>query len=151
VLADLGCGWGHFSFALADLVGSEGKVFSVDLTPKVIAKIQQKAIRTDQHNIEAHASSAADVSFIKDKSIDLFFANGLLCSMAVDRPSAIAEIKRILKSSGHAYLSLGAIPPLGYVDEKEWHAILQGFRIDAGGSYRQKWAVVSLARNVDLV
>lgn len=144
VAVDLGCGWGHYSFALAEIVGSECKVYSVDLAQKVIANIQKKANRKGHFNIEAHASSAADLSFIKDKSVDFVFANGLLCSMAIDRQSAVAEIKRILKPTGHAYISLGAAPPWGYVDETEWDLIMQGFIVGKGGSYKERWAVVSL-------
>lgn len=144
VVADLGCGWGHYSFALADLVGTEGKVYSVDLAQKVISKIQNKAAKGGYHNIDAYASSAADLSFIKDQSVDFVFANGLLCSMAVDRQFAVAEMKRILKPTGHAYISLGAAPPMGFVDESEWDLMLQGFNIDEGGSFKGRWAVVSL-------
>ncbi|MFC1894263.1 hypothetical protein ACFLYR_09695 [Chloroflexota bacterium] len=58
------------------------------------------------------------------------------------------EIKRILKSSGQAYLSLGAGPPLGFVNLVEWETILEGFRVDHGGSFKEKWAVVSLKEGV---
>lgn len=146
-VADIGCGWGHYSFALAGLVGAEGKVYSVDLSPTVISKIRKRATKGGYHNIEAYASSAADLSFIKDQSIDFVFANGLLCSMAVDRQFAVDEMKRILKPTGHAYISLGAAPPLGYVDETEWDLMLRGFNIDQGGSFKEKWAVVSLKEN----
>ena len=40
--ADLCCGWGFYSFALADIVGTEGKVYSVDLSEKCIDSIQKK-------------------------------------------------------------------------------------------------------------
>jgi SAM-dependent methyltransferase len=63
--------------------------------------------------------------------------------MAVDRSSAVAEIKRILKPAGHAYLSLGAAPPWGYVDRAEWSRILEGFRIVEGGAYEERWALVA--------
>ncbi len=143
-VADIGCGWGHFSFALAGAVGPEGKVYSVDLAPKVIAKIQKRAQRGHYLNIEARQSSAADLGFIPDRSVDIIFANGLLCSMAVDRSAAVAEIKRILKPTGHAYLSLGATPPWGYVDEAEWGQILEGFLVVDGGTFKEKWAIVAL-------
>jgi hypothetical protein len=64
--------------------------------------------------------------------------------MAVDRPLAVVELKRILKPTGHAYISLGAAPPLGYVDETKWDLILQGFSVISGGRFKEKWAIVSL-------
>jgi ubiquinone/menaquinone biosynthesis C-methylase UbiE len=78
VVADLGCGPGYYTFALAELVGSEGKVYAVDLGKKSIRALEKKVEKGGYRNIESHASSAADLSFIKDKSVDFVFANGLL-------------------------------------------------------------------------
>ncbi len=64
--------------------------------------------------------------------------------MAQDRQLSVKEIKRILKPKGQAYLSLGAGPPFGFVDQAEWENILEGFKIEKGGSYKEKWAVVSV-------
>ena len=64
--------------------------------------------------------------------------------MADHREAAVNEIKRILKEKGQAYLSLGAGPPFGYVDQEEWEKILKRFRVERGGSYKEKWAVVSV-------
>lgn len=143
VVADIGCGWGHYSFTLAVMVGPEGKVYAIDLARKCIRAIKKKAGKRGCRNIEAHASTAADLSFIKNGTVDFVFANGLLCSMAADRPSAIAEFKRILKPGGRAYLSLGAAPPWGYVDRTEWSQILEEFHVDEGGAYENKWALVT--------
>ncbi len=68
--------------------------------------------------------------------------------MAHDRQLAVNEMKRILKSKGQAYLSLGAGPPLGFVGKAEWEVILEGFIVEQGGSYKEKWAVVSLKQEV---
>jgi len=143
VVADLGCGSGYYAFALAELVGPKGKVYAVDLGKSCIRALEKKAGKSGYRNIEAHASSASDVSFIKDRSVDFVLANGLLCSMAEHRKEAVNEIKRILKREGQAYLSLGAGPPFGYVDQAEWDNILKGFKTEQGGSYKEKWALVS--------
>jgi ubiquinone/menaquinone biosynthesis C-methylase UbiE len=148
VVADIGCGWGYLSFAFADLVGSEGKVYSVDLAKKCIRVIQKKAEKRGYHNIEAHASTAADLNFIPDNSVNLIIANGLLCSMAIDRQMAINEMKRILKPTAMAYLCLGVRPPLGYVNQLDWEGILAGFNVEKGGSFKQMWALVSLQQEV---
>lgn len=144
VVVDLGCGWGHFSLVLAKMVGPEGKVYAVDLADKCIHSLLEKGAGRGLRNIEAHASSASDLSFIPDQSVDFVFANGLLCSMAVGRHSAVSEMKRILKPDGLAYISLGATPPLGYVDQVEWDQILNGFKIEDGGNFKDMWALVSL-------
>ena len=78
VVADLGCATGYYTLALADSVGSEGKVYAVDKNKKSIRVLEKKIEKGGYHNIEAHASSAADLSFIKDRSVDFVFANTLL-------------------------------------------------------------------------
>ena len=147
VVADIGCGWGHYSFALADMVGPGGKIYAVDLAWKCVLAIEKKAEKRGCKVIEVHQSTAADLSFIKDRSVDLVFANGLLCSMAAERPAAVAEIKRIIKTTGRAYLSLGAAPPWGYVDRAEWSRILSGFRVEAGGAYEERWVLVGFGHS----
>jgi hypothetical protein len=68
--------------------------------------------------------------------------------MADHRQLSVNEMKRILKTTGKAYLSLGASPPLGFVDQAEWEKILEGFRVERGGSFKEKWAVVSLKQDL---
>ncbi len=78
VVADLGCATGYYTLALADSVGPEGKVYAVDLNKKCIRALEKKVEKGGYRNIEAHVSSAADLSFIKDSSVDFILANGLL-------------------------------------------------------------------------
>jgi len=78
VVADLGCATGYNTLALADSVGSEGKVYAVDVNKKTIRALEKKVEKGNYRNIEAHASSAADLSFIKDRSVDFVLASGLL-------------------------------------------------------------------------
>ena len=143
VVADLGCGPGYYTLALAECVGPEGWVYAVDLDDEAIRELEKAADKLGCHNIEAHASSASDLSFIKDGSVDFVLANGLLCSMADHRQSAVNEIRRILKPGGQAYLSLGSPPPLGFVGRAEWEKILEGFSVERRGGFLQKWALVT--------
>jgi hypothetical protein len=69
--------------------------------------------------------------------------------MAHDRQLSVNEIKRILKAKGKAYLSLGAGPPFGFVNQAEWEKILKEFRVEQGGSYKEKWALVSLKQDLE--
>lgn len=142
--ADIGCGSGYYTFALAKCVGPEGRVYAVDLDEKAIQSVEEKANKGNYHNVEAHASSAANLSFIRDGSVDFVLANGLLCSMPAHRELAVSEIKRILNPKGSAYLSLGMPPPFGHVNRAEWERILGEFRVERrGNGLRTKWAVVS--------
>jgi ubiquinone/menaquinone biosynthesis C-methylase UbiE len=147
VVADLGCGPGFYTLALAAAVGPEGKVYAVDFDEQCIRALEDKVEQGGYHNVETHATSASNLPFIPDASVDFVLANGLLCSMTDHRQDAVSEIKRILKPSGQAYLSLGApwFPPLlGYVNRAEWERTLDGFQVARRGGSLQKWAVVSL-------
>ena len=96
-------------------------------------------------NIETYASSASELNFIKDGSVDFVLANGLLCSIAPKQlESAVREIKRILKPEGQAYLS--AAKGWGsYMNEEKWNKILEGFRVERSGdpTIGDRWAIVS--------
>ncbi|MFH0749206.1 MAG: class I SAM-dependent methyltransferase [Candidatus Bathyarchaeota archaeon] len=147
VVADLGCNTGFYTLALAEGVGPEGRVYAVDLKEEYIRALEKRAHERGYHNIEAHATSASDLSFINDESVDFVLANGLLCNMPEHRPLAVNEIRRILKPTGEAYLSLGSPPPLGFVGRDEWEKILDGFTVERRGGFLQKWAVVSKKDN----
>ena len=148
VVADLGCGPGYYTLALAEFVGSEGRVYAVDSDEKAIRALEKKAEKRGYHNIEARASSASDLSFIKDESVDFVLANGLLCSMAPQHHEpAVNEMRRILKSGGLAYLSV-AKGFFSYVNQTEWEKILEGFRVERRGgdgflAISDRWALVS--------
>jgi ubiquinone/menaquinone biosynthesis C-methylase UbiE len=79
VVADLGCGPGFYTMALADAVGPKGRVYAVDSDEKVVSKVKRKAEKKSCANIETHTSSAARLDFIESDSVDYVLANGLLC------------------------------------------------------------------------
>ena len=148
VVADLGCGPGYYTLALAESVGPEGKVYAVDSDEKAIRALENKADKRGCRNIEAHASSASNLRFIEDESVDFILANGLLCSMAPQQhESAVKEMKRVLKSKGLAYISV-ARGFYSYVSQPEWEKILEEFRVERRGgdgyfTISDRWALVS--------
>jgi ubiquinone/menaquinone biosynthesis C-methylase UbiE len=145
VVADLGCGPGFYTLALADCVGNEGKVYAADSDEKVIQTLDKKVKKGSYQNIETHVTSASDLSFIEDGSVDFVLANGLLCSVAPQQlKSSVTEMKRILKPKGKAYLS--AAKGWGsYMTEEKWNKILEGFRVEQSGDpmIGDRWALVS--------
>ena len=148
IVADLGCGPGYYTFALAESVGAKGRVYAVDSDEKAIRAVERKATTRRYHNIEAHACSAANLSFIEDQSVDFVLADGLLCSMAPqDHQPAVNEMKRVLKPSGKAYLA-AAKGRMSYVDDAEWEEILEGFAVehrDDGSAWDDRRALVCKA------
>ena len=144
--ADLGCGPGYFTLALAKTVGPEGRVYAVDSDEKAIRAVEKKAAKYEFHNIETHAVSAANLSFIEDESVDFVLADGLLCSMAPqDHEESIKEIKRILKPARKAVL-IAARGFISHMGKVEWEEILKGFKVESR-NYKalldDRWAIVS--------
>ncbi len=152
VVADVGCGPGYFSIPMAELVGSTGKVYAADSDPKSIKVLRAKSeARGFENIIEAQATSAANLGAIPDRSVDFVFANAVLCCM-VDHAGAVAEIKRILKPQGLAYLSVTKLfrkkDPKA-VTREEWGQILEGFRVrENGEELLNRWATVSIKDEV---
>jgi ubiquinone/menaquinone biosynthesis C-methylase UbiE len=130
VVADLGCGPGFYTLALARRVGPAGHVYAVDHDERSVRALERKIAREMLANVEAHAASAVDVGFIPDASVDLVVADGLLCCMAPEHHAqAVAEIKRILKADGRAWIVAGRGSP-SYVTKEAWQAILDGFAVE---------------------
>jgi ubiquinone/menaquinone biosynthesis C-methylase UbiE len=78
VVADLGCEAGYYTLALAESVGPEGRVYAVDLEEERIRALEKQIEGGGYQNIEARTSSAGDLGFIQDGSVDFVLANGLL-------------------------------------------------------------------------
>lgn len=148
-VADLGCGPGFYTLALAESIGPHGRIYAVDSDEKAIRAVERKAARRGYHNVEAYVASAADLSFIEDGSVDFVLADGLLCSMAPqDHESAVNEMKRILKPGGKAFLQV-AKGSMSYVDKAEWEGILEEFKVERRNYeslVEDRWALVSMGR-----
>jgi ubiquinone/menaquinone biosynthesis C-methylase UbiE len=147
-VADLGCGPGYYTLALAERVGPKGKVYAVDSDDKAIQALKKKAYKLGCQNIEFYATSAHDLNFIKDESVDFVLSNGLLCSMAPQQHDlAINEMQRVLKKDGKAYLSASK-GFYSYVNKEEWERILKRFKVEQRGGdesaiLSDRWAIVS--------
>jgi ubiquinone/menaquinone biosynthesis C-methylase UbiE len=147
VVADLGCGPGYYTIALAESVGPNGKVYAVDSDEKPIRAVEKKAKKRGYDNIETHASFASDLNFMRDGAVDFVLAHELLCSMAPQqRELAVSEMRRILKPEGLAYISV-ARGPWSYVDRPTWEKILEPFKVeqrhDGSMGFGERWATVT--------
>jgi len=98
---DLGCGSGAFTPSVARAVGEQGKVYAVDIQPKMLQQLERKLAKPenqDIRNIELKQASAYDLPFEKS-SMDLVYMVTVLQEIP-DRSRALREIKRVLKPGG---------------------------------------------------
>ena len=71
VVADIGAGTGYFTFPVAQRV-SRGKVFSVDIQPEMLARIEQRKAFENVANVETVLGEADDPK-LPESEIDLAF------------------------------------------------------------------------------
>lgn len=145
--ADLGCGPGYFTVPLAELVGRGGKVYAVDFDPGAVERVRKKSSERELDGIiESRVSSAAEIDFVPDESVDFVFAHGLLCCMK-DHTGTVSQIRRVLKKEGRAYLSVTRFArkkdPRS-VTAEEWKSVLARFHVmESGQGLLTRWALVS--------
>jgi len=93
---ELGPGSGFFTLEAARRIGPTGKLYSVDIEPKVIAILRQKI--QNLTNVEARVGDAYELDF-PDESLDLAFLVAVLGEIP-DPLRALREIHRVLKADG---------------------------------------------------
>ena len=100
-LADLGCGDGPLFAALArgGFIASTRSVYAVDLDPKRLGRVK---VRFPW--IETVAAPADSVPEIEDGTLD-FLCSTMVLEHVPDERAYLAEIRRMLRPGGRAYLT----------------------------------------------
>jgi ubiquinone/menaquinone biosynthesis C-methylase UbiE len=99
---DMGCGTGSYTLAMAQIIGSEGRVYAADLWEESIEKLQE---RIDQRGVKNVKPLVADVSRalpLPGDSMDLILMATVLHDLKEVgvQDGALAEARRLLKRHG---------------------------------------------------
>jgi arsenite methyltransferase len=112
VVLDLGCGTGRDVFLLSKLVGPQGKVIGIDMTPAQIAvgrralDRQMKVFGFEKSNVEFKDGFIEDLKIcgLEDNSVDVVVSNCVI-NLSTDKEKVFSEIYRVLKPGGELYFS----------------------------------------------
>jgi SAM-dependent methyltransferase len=95
---DVGCGAGLDSLIAARMVGKEGKVIGVDMTPEMIAKARQNAADVGMSNVEFIQDYSEELP-VPSEWADVVISNGAI-NLSPDKDAVFSEMFRVLKPGG---------------------------------------------------
>ena len=102
-VVDVGCGAGMDSLVAAKMVGPEGRVVGVDMTPAMLAKARKAARDTGLRNVE-YREGFGEALPVFDGWADLVISNGVL-NLMPDKHAALGEMARVLKPCGRLQIA----------------------------------------------
>jgi arsenite methyltransferase len=100
---DLGSGAGTDSLVAAQMVGEDGHVTGIDMTPEMLATARAAAAEMGVSNVEFVESEAEHLPF-PDASFDVVISNGVI-DLIPDKDAVFAEIFRVLGPGGRIQIA----------------------------------------------
>jgi SAM-dependent methyltransferase len=100
---DLGSGAGTDSLVAAQMVGTEGSVSGVDMTPEMLAKARSAAAQMGARNVEFVEAEAERLPF-PDGQFDVVVSNGVI-DLIPDKDAVFAELFRVLVPGGRIQIA----------------------------------------------
>jgi arsenite methyltransferase len=104
-VVDVGCGAGIDTLIAAKMVGAQGRVIGVDMTPAMLEKARRSAAEMGALNVEFREGLAESLP-VAEGSADVVISNGVL-NLFPDKLAGLGEMARILRPGGR--LQIGDI------------------------------------------
>ena len=95
---DIGCGGGFDVIFAATVVGPEGEVTGIDVTPEMLERSKKNLQETSFGNITFRQATAEELPF-PNNNFDVIISNGVF-NLIPNKAKAFSEVFRVLKLSG---------------------------------------------------
>lgn len=100
---DIGSGAGFDSLLAAQMVGPDGHVVGVDMTPEMREKARANAALMELQNV-AFKDGLAESLPLPDASVDVVISNGVI-NLCPDKLAVYREVARVLKPGGRVQIA----------------------------------------------
>ena len=128
IVADIGCGMGYFSVAMARMVGPGGRVLSVDLQEKMLRYLKKRAVKAGVQDLITTTLGEPDDIKITDSHVDFVLAFWMVHEVK-DIPRFFGQVAKALKPGGKVLY----VEPRMHVTQERFEEIL-GYAKDIGFS-----------------
>ncbi|MEM3726426.1 MAG: arsenite methyltransferase [Candidatus Bathyarchaeia archaeon] len=125
---DLGSGFGFDCFLAAKKVGDAGKVIGVDMTPEMVYRARENAIKSGYKNVEFRLGEIENLP-VADSSVDVVISNCVI-NLSPNKKRVFEEAFRVLKTGGRLVISdivlLDELPQAIRNDENAYVSCVSG-------------------------
>jgi len=133
VVLDLGSGGGIDCFLAAKMVGENGRVYGVDMTPEMIALARRNAEKVGATNVEFRQGQIESLP-IDNASVDVIISNCVI-NLSPDKDAVFREAFRVLKPGGRLQVSdivwKQAVPESVKNDMEQWAGCIAGALVES--------------------